>query len=84
MAVKVYKTGNILVIDDGVKKKYPNSGWVSIDDFSATAVELRFNDKPSHNTENPLKILFTDFQNEAGTGINTEATIFAYLAPLIG
>ena len=84
MAIKVSLEGNILNIDDGVSITPLTAAWVS-ESFTADTVYLRNNAKPANSAlKNPYPILFTEFQDGAGTPINTEATISTYLSDKIG
>jgi uncharacterized protein (DUF1684 family) len=79
MAVTVIKDSNILTIDDGVKIKYWNAGWVSME-FDDSGVRLI----NSGAGENPVYISFSDFTNDVATNLASESAIFDYLKDKIG
>ena len=83
MAINTIIDGNFLVIDDGVKKQYWSSGWVSIR-FDSENVFLT-NDvlQSQAGNENPRQIALSDFEYD-GASIVTEDLIFAELKDKIG
>ena len=84
MATKVSIENNILKVDDGVKIVYHNAAWCDID-FTATKVLIRNHGFANEINQIPVsEILFTDFQDGAGTPIATEALIATYLSDKIG
>jgi len=83
MAVtKVSKVDNILQIEitDG-DTSYRNASWYEIARFTDSSVVLIYQGGVGVRY---VEIAFSDFQDGAGTPINTESTIVAYLAPLVG
>ena len=84
MATKVSIENNILKVDNGVKILYHNAAWCDMD-FTATSVTIR-NHGIANRSDQPTitVILFTDFQDGAGTPIATEALIATYLSDKIG
>ena len=84
MATKVSIENNILKVDDGVKILYHNAAWCDID-FTATRVLIRnWGVTDTVEQRAVTEILFTDFQDGAGTPIATEALIATYLSDKIG
>ncbi|NQY44051.1 MAG: hypothetical protein HRT87_11995 [Legionellales bacterium] len=73
--------GNFLVIDDGVKKKYFNASWCSLE-FTDEAVIITDQGKLGVSGTSET-ILFTEFQF-GGSAYATEALIFAQLNSVIG
>lgn len=80
MAIKVSLENNILKIDNGVKIKYLNSAWCSME-FSTESVQIL--NEGEKDGEGHI-VPFTEFQDGAGTPINTEAAIATYLSDKIG
>lgn len=84
MAILVSKENNILKVDNTTKIRYMNASWVSMS-FTATAVSLLDNSLPTNSPlQNPYVIPFTEFQDGAGSPINTEVAIATYLSDKIG
>ena len=84
MATKVSLEGNILKIDDGVKILYHNSAWCDMD-FSGVSVVITNHGIADRNDQKTISIIpFADFQDGAGTPINTQSTIATYLSDKIG
>ena len=81
MATKVSLENNILKIDNGVKINYLNASWCSME-FDALGVKII--DESKDGGDFKFYVLFTDFQDGAGTPINTESTIATYLSDKIG
>ena len=83
MAVNTVIDGNFLVIDNGIKKEYWSSAWISIK-FDADYVYLTNDVLPAiEGNNNPYQIALSDFEYD-GASIVTEALIFAELKTLIG
>ena len=81
MATKVSLENNILKLDNGVKIEYLNASWCSMI-FKVDTVSII--DEGKTGTGFYYNIPFTDFQDGAGTPINTETTIATYLSDKIG
>lgn len=81
MATKVSLENNILKLDNGLKIEYLNASWCSMV-FTPTTVSII--DESKTTTGFSYRIPFTDFQDGAGTPINTETTIATYLSDKIG
>jgi hypothetical protein len=80
MATKVYKKDNLLIIDNGTKKKYLNAAWCSIS-FDSDSVNIYNNVSLGSGVHD---ILFTDFQDLSATPYATEDAIVSYLSDKIG
>ena len=83
MAVNTVIDGNFLVIDNGVKKEYWSSAFISLK-FDAEYVYLTNDVLPAIvGNSNPYQIAFEDFEYNGGS-IVTEDLIFAELKDKIG
>ena len=83
MAVNTVIDGNFLVIDNGVKKEYWSSAWISIR-FDSDYVYLTNDVLPAiAANNNPYQIPLADFEYNS-VSIVTEALIFAELKDRIG
>ena len=83
MAVNTVIDGNFLVIDNGSKKYYWSSAWISIS-FDAEYVYLTNDVLPAQvENNNPYQIALADFEYNS-VSIVTEALIFAELKDKIG
>ena len=79
MATQVSLENNLLKIDDGVKIKYFNAVWCTID-FTDDTVIITDEGRGENNS---VSILFTEFQDGVGTDYDTETTIATYLSDKI-
>ena len=84
MAKKVYIENNFLLIEDTVTSDIQtlNKAWTACE-FVGNSVILKSYLQTKLNI-NSITIPFADFQDGAGTAINTEATIRTYLSDKIG
>ena len=86
MAVNTLIEGNFLIINEGTADAvYWNASWISIY-FDSDSVYLVNNSLPDGDIswrENPIKILFTDFQYDS-VAYSTKGTIATILSDKIG
>ena len=83
MAINTVIDGNFLVIDNGSKKEYWSSGFISIS-FDDDYVYLTNDVLPAiAANNNPYQIPLADFEYDS-VSIVTEPLIFAALKSLIG
>lgn len=81
-ATKVYKLGNLLVIEvDSVIVSTKNAAWYQIGNWTNDSVVLNY----TMGTDSGiLEIKFSDFRNHLNIPLNTKESILTYLSDKIG